>query len=101
MNVLKSFAEEFNIPNERVEGFARKIKNNRVNITHGENRQIIFKDNELLVAVTTLSVACHFYLFQNLGIDNVYESEFRKEIKNIKLSTGLDPITLFAVINEN
>lgn len=100
MEVLKSFAEEFNITNERVEGFARKIKNNRVNITHGENRQIIFNDNELLVAVTTLSVACHFYLFQNLGIDNVYESEFRKEIKNIKLSTGLDPITLFAVIND-
>ena len=101
MEVLKSFAEGFNITNERVEGFARKIKNNRVNITHGENRQIIFNDNELLVAVATLGVACHFYLFQNLGIDDVYKSEFRKEIKNIKLSTGLDPITLFTVVNEN
>lgn len=101
MEVLKSFAEEFNITNERVEGFARKIKNNRVNITHGENRQIIFNDNELLVAVATLSVACHFYLFQKLDIGGMYISEFHREINNIELNTGVDPTSLFVVINDN
>lgn len=93
--VFEPFAESFNVEKDEVERFAEKIKNNRVNITHGKNRPEAFCKDELVPAVATLGVACHLYIFKQLGIDEDYHYAFADQMGNIKANTGIDPWALF------